>query len=606
MLIREQIQTLVHAIDVGRGPRWLRYTVLALAVLAVAGYYDLTAYRNFNSPEAMDAAQVARNLAEGQGYTTEFIRPFSLYLVSKHNQAALGGRMVATNSDLAQIKGHHPDLANPPVYPLVLAGLMKVFKPEWKVETRKVFWTEGGRFARYKPEFLIAIFNQLLLLAAGGLTFLLARTFFDSLTAWLAAALVLGSDSLWKFSISGQSTLLLLVIFLGLLWCLAKLEQLGRAALPDMRRLFVFAMVAGGLTGLGMLTRYAFGWVIVPVVVFLVLFGGVRRPALAVTVFLAFAAVMAPWIARNLAVSGTWFGTAGYAVLEGSSAFPGSKLMQSINPDLEGVRHFWLINYSGKLLQNMRGLFQGELLRLGGGWMGILFFSGLLLALRDVTARRMRYFTMGCLGVFLIAQALGRTKLSDYSPEFNSENLLVLLTPLVVIFGVASFLKLLEQVNLPTLQVRYWAIGLMLVLACQPLIATFLPPKSPPLAYPPYYPPDVQKIAGWTHKDELLMSDVPWAVAWYGDRQCSWTTINSQYQYYQLNDNLKHISGLYLTLYTLDGKLFSECLQGGVDSWGNFVYKTLSANQLPAGFPLSNFPYESLLSGLFLADRQRW
>ena len=604
MLIREQIQTLVHAIDVGRGPRWLRYTVLALAVLALAGFYDLTAYRNFNSPEAMDAAQVARNLAEGRGYTTEFIRPFSLYLVSKHNQAALGGRMVATNSDLAQIKGHHPDLANPPVYPLVLAGLFKVFKPEWKVEMRKVFWTEGGRFARYKPEFLIAVFNQLLLLAVVGLTFLLARTFFDPLTAWLAAALTLGSDLLWKFSISGQSTLLLLVVFLVLLWCLAKIEQHGRAELSDVSRLFGFAMVAGMLAGLGMLTRYSFGWVIVPTVIFLTVFGGTRRTGLAVAAFLAFAFTVLPWIARNLAVSGTLLGTAGYAVTEGTFAFSGSRLMQSMNPDMTSA--YWVMPYFRKFMENTRGLFQGELLRLGGGWMGILFFSGLLLALRNITARRMRYFTMGCLGVFIIAQALGRTRLSDYSPEFNSENLLVLLAPLVVIFGVASFLKLLEQVNLPTLQVRYWAIGLMLVLACQPLIATFLPPKSPPLAYPPYYPPDVQKIAGWTHQDELLMSDVPWAVAWYGNRQCSWTTINSQYEYYLLNDNLKHISGLYLTLYTLDGKLFSECLQGGVDSWGNFVYKTLSANQLPAGFPLRNFPYESLLSGLFLADRQRW
>ncbi|MEI8291338.1 MAG: glycosyltransferase family 39 protein [Verrucomicrobiota bacterium] len=604
MLIRERIQTLVYTIDAGGGPRLLRLIVLALAVLALAGLYDLTAYHNFNSPEAMDAAQLARNLAEGQGYTTEFVRPFSLYLVSKHNQITMGGGLVATNSDLAQIKTHHPDLANPPLYPLALAGLMKVFKPEWKVEMRKVFWTEGGRFARYKPEFLIAVFNQLLLLTVVGLTFLLARMFFDPVTAWLSAALMLGSDLLWKFSVSGQSTLLLLVIFLGLLWFMAKIEERGRVQLPDTRRLFVLAATAGVLVGLGMLTRYAFGWIIVPTVIFLTVLGGTRRTGLAVAAFLAFTFTVLPWIARNLVVSGTFLGTAGYAVTEGTLAFPGSRLMQSINPDMTSA--YWVMPYFRKFLENTRALFQGELLQLGGGWVGILFFSGLLLGLRNINARRMRYFTMGCLCVFIIAQALGRTKLSDYSPEINSENLLVLLTPLAAIFGVASFLKLLEQVNLPTLQVRYWAIGLMLVLACQPLIATLLPPKAPPQAYPPYYPPDVQKIAGWTHKDELLMSDVPWAVAWYGNRQCSWTTINSQYHFYQLNDNHKHVSGLYLTLYTLDGKLFSECLQGGVDSWGNFVYKTLAANQLPADFPLRNFPYESLLSGMFLADRQRW
>ena len=49
--------------------------------------YNLHAYRNFATQEAMDSAQLARNMAEGNGYTTLFIRPFSLYLVQSHSQA---------------------------------------------------------------------------------------------------------------------------------------------------------------------------------------------------------------------------------------------------------------------------------------------------------------------------------------------------------------------------------------------------------------------------------------------------------------------------------------------------------------------------------------
>ena len=630
MLIRERIQALIHLIEVGSGSRWVRAIMLTMMVLTLAGIYDLTAYRGFNSPEAMDAAQVARNLAEGRGYSTEFIRPFSMYLLRKHNQSALTGAVMSTN-DVARVnqRNAHPDLANPPLYPTVLAGLIKICRPEWKADKHAIFWSEGGHYARYPAEFLIALFNQLLLLTVVWLTFLLARTFFDPLVAWLAALLTLGSDGLWKFSVSGQSTMLLLVIFLGLVWCLMKIEESGRSKKSDPRRHTMLVVSAGVLTGLGMLTRYSFGWVIVPVFLFITVFGwknefmpmmvgpldesGQPTPSsnrsrsgvgLAVSAFLAFAFVVIPWIGRNLAVSGTFFGTAGYAVAEGTFAFPGSRLMQSLNPDLTSA--YWIMPYLRKFLDNARNLLQGDLLRLGGGWLGILFFCGLLLGLRNAVARRLRYFTMGCLGMFIVVQALGRTRLSDYSPELNSENMLILLTPLVVIFSVASFLKLIEQMELPSLQVRYWVIGLMAVLVCQPLIATLLPPKTSPVSYPPYYPPDIQKIARWMHQDEMLMSDVPWAVAWYGDRQCAWTTVNSHREFYEFNDNTKHISGLYLTLYTLDGKLFSECLQGGVDSWGNFVYKTLAANQLPSGFPLQNFPYESLLSGLFLADRQRW
>ncbi|HAO79725.1 MAG TPA: hypothetical protein DCQ92_12270 [Verrucomicrobia subdivision 3 bacterium] len=603
MMIADRIQTLIHATEVGGGSRWMKYISLAVALVALVGFYDLRAYRNFYSPEAMDVAQVARNVAEGRGYTTEFIRPFSLYLVQKHNRVVHPGEILSTNAmDFAQINRPHPDLANAPVYPTVLAGLMKVWTPDWKVQLHKPFWSEGGRFLRYKAEFRIAIFNQILLLAVVALTFLLAKKLFDGPAAWLAALLTLGSDLLWKFSVSGLSTLLVLVIFLGLIWLLVKVEELGRAELPDPRRLFILAITIGLLTGLGMLTRYSFGWLIVPVVVFLTLFGGARRTGLAAAAMLAFALMVSPWIARNLAVSGTIFGTAGYAVAEGTFVFPSTNLMQSLNPNLNSV--YGMMPYVRKFAENTRYILQNGLLQANGVWVGALFFAGLLLGLRNLAARRLRYFTMMCLGVFIIAEALGRTQLSIITPEMNSENLLALLTPLVAIFGVAFFLTLLNQMNVPTPQVRYGVIALLAVIACQPLIGTLVS-KASPVAYPPYYPPDIQKIAGWMRPDELTMSDVPWAVAWYGDRQCTWTTINSQYEFFALNDYIKPVHALYLTLGTMDARLITECLQGGVDSWGNFVLKTVAANQIPSQFPLKA---SGRLSGfgLFLTDRQRW
>jgi len=435
------------------------------------------------------------------------------------------------------------------------------------------------------------------------LTFLITRKLFDVQAAWLTALLTLGADVLWRFSISGQSTLLLLVIFLGLIWCLMKIEELGRVDQPQVQKLFILAVTAGVLVGTGMLTRYAFGWVIVPVVIFLTLFGGVRRPGLAVAAFLAFGLAVTPWIIRNLSVSGTFFGTAGYAVAEGTSMFQGSRLMQSVNPDMTAV--YWLRPYLSKLLVNARNILQGDLLRIGGSWVAVLFFAGLLLGLRNLAARRMRYFTMMCLGTFIVAQALGQTQLSVISPEINSENLLVLLTPLVVIFGVAFFLTLLNQMKTPSSQVQIGVIVLMVAISCQTFVTNLLPPKISPVAYPPYYPPEIQKISGWMHPDEIIMSDIPWAIAWYGDRQCVWNTVNSQSEFFQFNDYVKQVRGLYLTLNTLDKKLFSECLQGGVDSWGNFVLKTVAANQIPPQFPLKVAPY-GLLSGLFLTDRQRW
>jgi len=608
MMIEERIQALIHKFDVV-GTRWISYAALTLAVILLAVWYDTHCYSNFSAPEAMDAAQVGRNLAEGHGFSTDFIRPFSITLVQKYNRAANSGLPVGANTaintvDFARVYSPHPDLANPPIYPAILAGLFKVTSPSWKLETRKPFWADSGHFSRYKPEFTIAILNQLLLLASVWLTFMVARKILDAPAAWLAAAFLLFSDTLWKFSVSGLPVLLLLVIFLGLAWCLASFEELGQAENQDSRRRFYLAAAAGLLVGVGMLTRYSFGWMIIPVVAYFAWFGGTRRIGLGVVTVLVFGLVATPWILRNLAVSGTFFGTAGYAIVQETFVQPGSHLMQSISPDLTTTR--WIEPYFLKLITNVRGLFREDVPHLGGGWMGILFLAGLLLGLRNIVARRLRYFALMCLPVMLVVSALGRTHLSTLSPEFNTENQLVLLMPLAIIFGVAFFLTLLSQMDVPSPPIRYGVIALVLMLVRLQFIMTLLPPKTAPSAYPPYFPPDIQKICAWMQPDELLMSDVPWAVAWYGHHQCAWTTVNCGNQFNALHQNIKPVRGLYLTLVTLDGRLMTECLQGGVDNWSNFAYQSLAKETLPDKFPLTVFPQDSLGSGMFLTDRERW
>ena len=605
MKIAERVQAVIYTLEVGRGAHWLRALALTSSVVALAVLYDSLAYHNFSAPEAMDTAQVARNLSEGRGFTTDFIRPFSIYLVQKHNRDAASSENIFTNqTDFAQINSGHPDLANPPLYPLLLAGFMKAWPPEWRVQMRKPFWSENGNFSRYEPEFRIAILNQVLLMAVVALTFLLARMLFDWQAAWLSGVLVLGSDALWKFSVSGLSTLLLVVIFLGLALCLGKIELLARVEKPGSQKIFYCALAAGALTALGMLTRYSFGWLIVPVVIFLALFGGTRRGGLAVAATLVFLFLVAPWIARNVMVSGTYFGTAGYAVVERTAGFPETNLMRSMSPELSGTFEHWLQVFPKKLFENSRSILQNELPRFAG-WAGILFFAGLLMRVRNNTARCLRFFTLMCLGVLFFVQALGRTQATFFTPEFNSENLFVLLLPLAIIFGAVFFLTMLAQLELPTLQVRLGVIALLSAVVWQPIVSTLLPPRTQPVSYPPYYPPDIQKISGWMHEDELIMSDVPWAVAWYGHRQCAWNTINTQYTFFQLNDYIKPVHALYLSVNTIDGKLISDC-QAVPNSWGSFVFQSMVANQLPADFPLRNFPAETLLSGMFLTDRPRW
>jgi hypothetical protein len=604
MRIAETIQTTIHKLEVGGGARWLRIVALALAVVALAVWYDAHAWRNFSTPEAMDSAQLARNISEGKGYTTLFIRPFSLYLVQSRNEAKSPVAFTNADFDFSRVNTMHPDIANAPMYPLVLAGLMKTLPFHYQMELEKPFWSDGGKFSRYQPDFLITVFNEILLLIVVVLTFFLARKLFDENVARLSAALTIGCELLWHFSASGLSTMLLLLIFLGLVWCIMRIEEIAREVQPQPGRLLILTFAVGILAGIGALTRYEFGCLIVPVTVFLALFSGQRRAVHTLAALAAFAVVLTPWIIRNFEVSGTPFGTAGFAAIEGTFIFPRFELERSLHPDLTHTLR--LTPYLYKLLGNARGLLTDDLPKMGGSWASALFLAGLLLGFRNVAARRFRYFLLMSLGTFIIVQALGRTQLSDESPEVNSENLLVLLTPLVFVCGVSLFFTLLDQIQLPALELRYVIVAAFAIVSCLPMIFALSPPRTNPVAYPPYYPPDIQQTAGWMKKNELMMSDVPWAVAWYGRRQCVWLTPDAQDSFFAINDDIKPVQALYLTPETMDGKFLTDWVRARDFSWGNFIIQAVVQNQIPPNFPLRHAPSGFLPERLFLTDWDRW
>jgi hypothetical protein len=600
------IQDLIHKMEVGTGSRYLRILLLVLVVVALAFLYDFRAYRNLASPEAMDTAQLAHNLSEGKGYTTLFIRPFSLFLLQRHNQA---GGMSGTNADFGRIKSAPlPDLANAPVYPTLLAGLMKVLPFNYNVNLTSSFWSDNGKFYRYQPDFFIALFNQMLLFVVAGLTFFLAKKLFDSSVAWLSAFLVLGSELFWRFSVSGLSTLFLLAIFLGLTLLLVQIERSAQETPPRTGRWFGLALAVGILTGVGALTRYAFGWTIIPVALFLFFFSGPKRLGQMLVALAAFAVVLAPWIIRNEAVSGTAFGTAGYAMMEGTHVFPQFQLERfqlerSIHPELNFGRQF--TPYLQKFLDNAREILTGGLLKSGAAWAGMLFFAGLMMGFRSSGARRIRYFLLMCLGLFVVVQSLGRTQLSDVSPEINSENLLVLLVPLVFVFGAGFFFTLLDQMALPLMQLRYAVIAIFAGLSCLPLLIA-VGTHTSPVVYPPYLPPEIQQVAGYMKPDELMMSDAPWAVAWYGQRQCVWLTLDWKNDFAAIDKNFKPVHALYLTPQTMDGKFVSEWMEGGVNSWGKFLLQVLNEKRVPDKFPLTKGTTVYFPEQLFLTDRVRW
>lgn len=607
------VQALVHKLEMFSRAQKFLAVLLALAAALLALAYDLRNYRNMSVPEAMDSAQIARNLSEGKGFSTKFIRPFALFLLKRGRAGGLGAGKTNEVAS-AVLKGEVPDISNPPVYPAVLAGWMKVapfnFKiPQEKLRTRS-FWGDLGNFQRYEPDFLIALFNEILFLSVIALVFLWARKFFDSTVAWASAVLLLCTEVLWRFCVSGLSTIWLMLVFMLLVWSLTLLENEAREPKWGKSGLAILSVLTGVVLGVGAMSRYAFAWFIVPALGFIGFTTGQRRVVYCLSAAAGFAVMVAPWIVRNEALTGAPFGTCTYSLLEQTAQFPGAQLERSLNPGLytaPGV--LW-----EKVFENLHTIRQKNFFNLGSGWAVALFLTGLLIGFRSNTLRVMRYFLLLCLPLLVLVEAAGRTQLSVDSPEINSENLLVLLLPMILVYAAGFFFQLLDRLQLPQLE---WRAVLVLfgMVACAPMFLALLKAEATPVAYPPYHPAVIQQVASWMKPDELTMSDIPWAVAWYGDRQSIWLTLDAVPDRENPLDAehpltvpsvFKPVNALYLTPQTIDSRLLSECLRGRDNGWGRFILRCLAFKEVPDNFPLHEMPNGFLPEQIFLSDSRRW
>ena len=580
------LQQLIQWVEVGAGGRWVKRGVAVLAVLLLAVAYNWLGYRNMATAEAMDMAQLGRNIAEGKGYSTSFIRPLSVHRLFEQNKPDDGTPLTREKTKELMDKPH-PDMANPPLYPLVLAGLMTVVPFEYVIPDKPVpFFRTEGRFARHQPDFLIGLFNQVLFFATVALVFQLARRLFDKGVAWLTAAVMIGTELFWQFSVSGLSTNLLLLIFVGLAWCLTLIDEESREPRHNVIWPFLMAAAVGLLVAAGALTRYSFGWLIIPVTGFL-MFSTLRgRFALGGVSLAAFLCALLPWVAYNLTVSGLPFGTATYTVLEGTPWFPEHELQRSLEPSFEGLSLTRLCWH--RLILYGRTLVGEELPRLAGSWVSAFFLVGLFIDFRNPAVRRLRSFTLFSLLTLAVAQTLIKTQVSTDSPVVNGENLIVLAAPLVLLFGISLFQVVFEQIEWPIREMRHVALVFVVVLLSLPMILKFIPPRTSPVVFPPYSPEAIQTCGRWVDRDELTMSDMPWAVAWYGDRQSMWCTLkvaapageSTTETFFAINDYLKPVKLLLLTRLTMERSVVDE------DAWNNFALTCLVAKQPPPWFPL--------------------
>ncbi|HVM62246.1 MAG TPA: glycosyltransferase family 39 protein [Verrucomicrobiae bacterium] len=548
----ERIQDWIYQLDVGVGIGPYRLGMFCLVVLMLILLYTGTQFYGLRDPEAMDAGQLARNLSRRRGYATQNIRPLEIWYLS-----SVGRRPINPNTNL------QPELWTPPVYPLALAAVFRVFPPDFTVENAA--WT-------VQADRVVMLTGWLFYLAGMFLMYALAREMFDHRVATMSAFMYLLCNPLLESATAGLPWGLMSVFFLAAAYAVFKAEKWQAEGRSGWWTYGALAVSAGAVA-LGTLTRYAFASVLVPLLIYVAVSFPQKWRAKCALCAVVFALILTPWVMRNWRASKTLFGLSRFELAEGAGEGTGRGIEAGQVQRMFGgaLPRGGLRSLAKRALINGRELYEVALKDVGANYLVVFFLVGLMHRYRQEEVFRLRRFVFWSVLMAMIWMS---------AAGLPRGNFLTVFEPLIIVYGVAFFYVMFERLQFRTRLARTALVGAFAVFNALPFAFGLLAPaRTAP--YPPYRADVVTQLSKEFEPSELLCSDIPWAVAWYADRAAVWTPDDEQ-GFYAINDDVKVISGIYLTQQTLMAQDALQMITGYQRFWIQmFDLKT---------FPPKNFP----------------
>jgi 4-amino-4-deoxy-L-arabinose transferase-like glycosyltransferase len=564
-----RVQSTVRSLDQGRLGAVVKVAALAALIAGLSLLYLFVQFRGLATPDAMDQAQIARRLADRKGFTTDYIRPLAMSVLQRQGGTA--------PFDLSEF----PDFFQSPLHPWVSSFGLRLIKADWKMELTDIVYT-GDR--------MVAAVSMVFFLLSVGVLYLVLARLFDRRLGLFGCAAVLLTDLMWQFSLSALPQMLVLFLF-----CLASLATLFgiEARAESYGRATTWLAGAGGCFGLATLAHGLAVWIFLGWLVF-VGFYFFPRGVAAAAALAVYTLVVAPWLARNFQVSGNPFGLAIYGAF--FNAPPEESYLRNGKVDVET---------SGTTLQGKARAHIVQQIQMIFGYLGMnaaaaSFFPALFHPFRNGMAQAFKW----CVLLMWLFALLG---MALYHPTgVISENQFhVLFIPLFAGYGMAFLVVLWNRLDLRSQLLRnVFVLGLLFVCAI-PMVLTLFAGQKSRIHWPPYVPPYIAIMRDWFRENEIICSDMPWAIAWYAQRISlllpdSVRTFNRMHDY---GETLQPIRGLYLTPITGDQPLFSGIYKGAYKDWAALITRPPQVR----GFPLTEFaslPIDSQC--IIFSDRSRW
>lgn len=463
-------------------------------------------FRGLSHPRGMELAQIARETSRGNFMETKMIRPIAM----KQAEAAADDGEVVTYTNFK-------DTYHAPLQPLLVGAIFKVIDAgnteKWAIKnTENVFALDQ----------VVAGFAVLCFLLSMAVVYALVGRLFDEKIAGTTVVLMLLCNLLWSFTSSGlQQMLMLLLISLAFLQIHKATEK---AADGDVH---VFPAVLGGVFLILLtLTHYLAIWILFAYMIYAAVAFRPRGVIGAVLIVLT-ALTFAFLLMRNINVSDSVLGTAYLTIYGGLGSSAEDVVMRSYNlaqAPIDVARLFRTIFAAATLHTAQTYAMMGAIFAVP------FFFPALLHPFRRAGIANFRWAIL----ILWLGAVIGMSVYGLPTDGLvHSNQLHILFMPFMAAYGIAFVSILwsrLESVKkVPALKNVH--LFIIIAISAAPMLFPIVDQvqfalyrgKDGGYRWPPYAPPILSKtLSSWINNDEVLVSDQPWATAWYADKVSLW------------------------------------------------------------------------------------
>ncbi|MBR4107899.1 MAG: hypothetical protein IKK45_04340 [Akkermansia sp.] len=495
-----------------RGILPLMRILLAIFIGVIAISQLFIVYRGLANDAAMDQAQIARQIARGEGFTTKFLRPRN---ITDHVKAL---REKAPYEEISVDFDHFRDTNQSMVYPYVLATALKVTGYD-KFDEKRM---DTGLSNIYGGDRVVSGVSMIFYLISLVLTYTLIRRLFDDVVAGSTVLLMGVSSPLLAYATSGlpQPFLTCIVLTIGHI-----LISLIRADDQEQRkRSIILSCVVYLLLVILCLTNAMCISTTIGFIVFAAIFFQPRGLHAAIGAAFMIFLVLIPGII-SMADYGGVLRHLTYGVFGGFGASEANTLLRTTSESA-------LVFNTGNFFLRLLGYTFSQVNSMYENMGGIVTVPFFLLSLftrfrrREVEGIKWAVFSMW-VGSCAAMALFGEDKIVSVS------QISTLFTPFFAAYGLTQVFNYLSRMQLGTAyeSVRNLAIAVIVFVSAgmflfqlprELYMGVWSSAKGIP-NFPPYYPPVLNgKLHDITNPNDIIVTDQPWAVAWYADRKALW------------------------------------------------------------------------------------